>query len=142
MDKISIVVPCYNEEESLPLFYREVSKVMEGIPDTETEFIFVDDGSKTTPSWSSKALSKDPRCNYFSFSRNFGKEAAMYAGFEHANRRLLRDYGRRFAASAGSASGNVQGSQPGGLRLLRRLPGGPGRRRKLRNFLSRRSFIR
>ena len=85
MDKISIVVPCYNEEESLPLFYREVSKVMEGIPDTETEFIFVDDGSNDHTMEVLKSLSyKDPRCNYFSFSRNFGKEAAMYAGLKHA----------------------------------------------------------
>ena len=85
MDKISIVVPCYNEEESLPLFYREVSKVMEGIPDTETEFIFVDDGSNDHTMEVLQSLSyKDPRCNYFSFSRNFGKEAAMYAGLKHA----------------------------------------------------------
>ena len=84
MDKISIIVPCYNEEESLPLFYREVCKVMEQIPETEVEFVFVDDGSRDHTLRVLRKLAEDPRCNYFSFSRNFGKEAAMYAGLRHA----------------------------------------------------------
>lgn len=75
MDKISIVVPCYNEEESLPLFYREVSKVMEGIPDTETEFIFVDDGSNDHTMEVLKSLSiKTPAATTFPFPEISGKK--------------------------------------------------------------------
>ena len=82
MEKISIIVPCYNEEEALPLFYKEVNKVSETM-DEEFEFIFVNDGSSDKTLEVIKNLAKlDERCKYINFSRNFGKEAAMYAGLE------------------------------------------------------------
>lgn len=82
MEKISIIVPCYNEEEALPLFYKEVNKVSETM-DEEFEFIFVNDGSKDKTLEVIKNLSAlDKRCKYINFSRNFGKESAMYAGLE------------------------------------------------------------
>ena len=82
MEKISIIVPCYNEEEALPLFYKEINKVSETM-DEEFEFIFVNDGSKDKTLEVIKNLSTlDKRCKYINFSRNFGKESAMYAGLE------------------------------------------------------------
>lgn len=82
MEKISIIVPCYNEEEALPLFYKEVNKVSETMEE-EFEFIFVNDGSKDKTLEVIKNLSTlDKRCKYINFSRNFGKESAMYAGLE------------------------------------------------------------
>lgn len=85
MDKISIIVPCYNEEESLPLFYKETGKELEKIEGTDYEFVFVDDGSRDRTLEILRALSaKDEHCRFVSFSRNFGKEAAMFAGLEHA----------------------------------------------------------
>lgn len=82
---ISLIVPCYNEEEALPIFYREVKKVLEQM-NTEYELIFVNDGSKdgTLPLLRELAK-KDAGVTYLSFSRNFGKEAAMYAGFCNAH---------------------------------------------------------
>lgn len=86
MKKISIVVPCYNEEESLPIFYEEVNKITEQMKKkAEFEFIFVNDGSKDkTLEEFRKLAKKDKRVHYISFSRNFGKEAGMLAGLEHA----------------------------------------------------------
>lgn len=91
MDKISIVVPCWNEEEALPIYYREMSRVMETMSrrmDKEVldfELIFVDDGSADGTFRIMKELNqKDARCRYLSFSRNFGKEAAIYAGLKAA----------------------------------------------------------
>ncbi len=86
MKKISIVVPCYNEEESIPLFYKEVDKVTEKMQEkAKFEFLFVNDGSKDkTLEELRKLAKKDDRVRYISFSRNFGKEAAMYAGLENA----------------------------------------------------------
>lgn len=83
---ISIVVPCYNEEESLPLFYQEMCKVMEEMQSlVDFELIFVDDGSKDKTRNLIKELWKqDSRVKYISFSRNFGKESAMYAGLQKA----------------------------------------------------------
>ena len=85
---LSIVVPCYNEEESLPLFYQEISKVAEEMEQTYQaafEFIFVDDGCMDhTLELMKKMRDKDPRVRYLSFSRNFGKEAGIYAGLEAA----------------------------------------------------------
>ena len=85
MKLISVVVPCYNEEEVLPLFYQEITRVAGEMPDYAFEFLFVDDGSKD---WTMKVVKEmaeqDERVKYLSFSRNFGKEAAMYAGFSHA----------------------------------------------------------
>ena len=85
MDKISIIVPCYNEEESLPLFYQETVKELHSIENIDYEFVFIDDGSRDHTMDVLKMLAyKDKRCLYFSFSRNFGKEAAMYAGLQNA----------------------------------------------------------
>ena len=81
MEKCSIVVPCYNEEEALPLFYEAVEKVTSSMPELEFEYLFVDDGSRDETFSVMKAMAeKDPRVHYISFSRNFGKEAAMLAG--------------------------------------------------------------
>ncbi len=85
MDLISIIVPCYNEEEALPLFYRELQQVMTQMELTTFEVIFVDDGSSDgTLAWMRELHRRDKRCRYLSFSRNFGKEAAIYAGLLHA----------------------------------------------------------
>lgn len=81
MDKISIIVPCFNEEESIPLFYDAISEVAAGMKEQEFEFIFIDDGSKDRTLPILRELhQKDKRVRYISFSRNFGKEAGMYAG--------------------------------------------------------------
>ena len=90
MEKITVVVPCYNEEESLPIFYEEMERVRkqdfnnsENEQETEFEYIFVDDGSSDATLGIMKDLNeKDSRCRYLSFSRNFGKEAAIYAGLK------------------------------------------------------------
>lgn len=82
---LSVVVACYNEEEALPYFYKEISKVSKKMNQLEFEFIFVNDGSKDkTLEILKKFHQKDKRVRYLSFSRNFGKEAAMYAGLEHS----------------------------------------------------------
>ena len=86
MDKISIIVPCYNEEKSLPLFYDELQKNITKFPENVNfEFIFVNDGSNDNTLEIIKNLLKDDsRVKYVSFSRNFGKESAIFAGLEHA----------------------------------------------------------
>ena len=85
MEKISIIVPCYNEEEAMPIFYEEITKVAHEMKKVEFEFIFVNDGSKDKTLQVARELSKkDKRVRYVSFSRNFGKEAAMLAGLEAA----------------------------------------------------------
>lgn len=82
--KISVVVPCYNEQESILLFYEEINKVSEGM-EQEFEFIFVNDGSSDHTLECMKELSEnDARVKYVSFSRNFGKEAAIHVGFSKA----------------------------------------------------------
>lgn len=87
MELISVVVPCYNEEESLPLFYDEIIRVSDSMKaenDVEFEFVFVNDGSRDKTLILLRELAeKDSRVRYVSFSRNFGKEAAMIAGLEH-----------------------------------------------------------
>lgn len=83
--KISVIVSCYNEEESLPLFYKEMNKVMEEMANNEFELVFVNDGSSDKTLDVIKSLrEKDTRIRYVSFSRNFGKEAAMLAGLDYA----------------------------------------------------------
>ena len=85
MARISIVVPCYNEEAALPLFYQEVCRVAGEMAPVEFEFLFVDDGSRdgTLPLLRQLAA-QDARVRFLSFSRNFGKEAGMLAGLQHA----------------------------------------------------------
>ncbi len=89
MKLISIVVPCYNEQEVLPLFYEEIQKIMQQMkdehPELAFELVFIDDGSrdKTLTLLREMAL-KDERVRYISFSRNFGKEAGMFAGLENS----------------------------------------------------------
>ena len=85
MAKLSIVVPCYNEEAALPLFYQEVCRVAVEMAPVEFEFLFVDDGSRdgTLPLLRQLAA-RDARVRFLSFSRNFGKEAGMLAGLQHA----------------------------------------------------------
>ncbi len=89
MSLLSVIVPCYNEEQAVPLFYAEMEKTAEvfskEFPETELELIFVDDGSKDGTLRELKELrKKDDRVHYVSFSRNFGKEAGIYAGLEHS----------------------------------------------------------
>ena len=85
MDLITVIVPCYNEQESLPLFYKEIVKVAKKMKKVNFEFLFINDGSKDKTLDILRDLSKkDKRIRYVSFSRNFGKEAAMYAGFENS----------------------------------------------------------
>ena len=86
MEKISIIVPCYNEEKAIPLFYEELLKNLKGFPKTvEFEILFINDGSKDDTLKIVKDLAKkDSKVKYISFSRNFGKEAAIFAGLENA----------------------------------------------------------
>lgn len=89
MALLSIVVPCYNEEATVEAFYARASAVCAGLKDVDVEFIFVDDGSTDRTLELLRALAADrPEVRWLSFSRNFGKEAAMYAGLEHARGEL------------------------------------------------------
>ena len=84
MNLVSVIVPCFNEEEALPYFYDEIVKISKLMQDVDFEFIFVNDGSKDKTLSVIKNLAKnDSRVKYISFSRNFGKEAAIYAGFQN-----------------------------------------------------------
>lgn len=85
MEKISLIIPCYNEEESLTPLYEEIKRVTAEMTEYEFELLFIDDGSKDKTLPLIKEISKtDARVQFISFSRNFGKEAAMYAGFCNA----------------------------------------------------------
>lgn len=86
MNKISIIVPCYNEQKVLPYFLQEIRKVADKMQETYSikfEFLFVDDGSRdhTLEILRAEAVA-DKRVRYISFSRNFGKESAIYAGLK------------------------------------------------------------
>ncbi|MBQ2833364.1 MAG: glycosyltransferase family 2 protein [Clostridia bacterium] len=82
---VSLIVPCFNEQESLPHFYRAVCEVAEGLSDYEFNMLFINDGSKDQTLAIMRSIAEsDSRVRYISFSRNFGKEAAMYAGFCNA----------------------------------------------------------
>lgn len=82
---LSIVVPCYNEEVSIEGFYQAVRAELAKMPEVEFEFMFVDDGSKDDTLLKMEELHrKDRRVKFVAFSRNFGKEAALLAGLEHA----------------------------------------------------------
>lgn len=90
MSLISVIVPCYNEEQAIPYFYEEMQKTIEifrnEYPEVTFEFQFIDDGSKDRTLQIVKDLrKKDDRVHYVSFSRNFGKEAGIYAGLQAAN---------------------------------------------------------
>ncbi len=82
---ISVIVPCYNEEESLPYFKKEMDKIMDEMRGVKFELIFVNDGSKDKTLEILKDMAKeDKRVKYISMSRNFGKESVMYAGLEYS----------------------------------------------------------
>lgn len=84
MKKISLLIPAYNEDDTLPLLYNELNKVLEEILGFKFEILFVNDGSTDNTLNILRNLQKeDPRINYISFSRNFGKETAMAAGFDY-----------------------------------------------------------
>ena len=84
-DIVSVVIPCYNEEESIPLFYNEINKELKDINNIDYELLFINDGSTDKTLDNIKKISKkDIKVRYISFSRNFGKEAAIYAGLEHS----------------------------------------------------------
>ena len=83
--KVSLIVPCYNEQESLPVFYEEMMKIVKKMS-CQYELIFINDGSKDrTLSILKEFSAENDNVTYISFSRNFGKEAAMYAGFCNAD---------------------------------------------------------
>lgn len=83
--KLTMVVPAYNEEEALPIFYEEAQRVEEEISGVEIEYLFIDDGSSDKTLEVLRSLHKKDACvRYVSFSRNFGKEAAIYAGLQNA----------------------------------------------------------
>ncbi len=85
MEKISVIVPCFNEEDSLPFFYEEMNRVSKEMSEVSFEYLFIDDGSKDqTLSILKEYASNDERIKYISFSRNFGKEAAIYAGLKNS----------------------------------------------------------
>ena len=82
--KLSLIIPCYNEEAAAPIFHREATEVLRGM-DAEYEMLFINDGSQDQTLAVLRSLAaQDPHVTYLSFSRNFGKEAAMYAGFCNA----------------------------------------------------------
>lgn len=86
MEKLSVIVPCYNEEEVIPLFYEEMKKIEKQLKGIKLELLFINDGSRDqTLNLIRELAQKDKGVRYLSFSRNFGKEAAMYAGLEHAS---------------------------------------------------------
>ena len=84
--KLSLIIPCYNEQEALPIFIKETTRILKSIPVDEYELLFINDGSKDNTLQILKEFAKkDEHITYLSFSRNFGKEAAMYAGFSNAD---------------------------------------------------------
>ena len=88
MDSITVIVPCYNEEETIPYFVEAIDKVYDKMHEEygiSMEYLFVDDGSKDkTLKVLEEYAQKNPRVSYITFSRNFGKESAMYAGLENS----------------------------------------------------------
>ena len=83
---LTLVVPAYNEEETIPVFYKEAKRVEKELSSVEVEYLFIDDGSKDrTMDMLRELAGEDERVHYVSFSRNFGKEAAIYAGLENAS---------------------------------------------------------
>lgn len=86
MDKISVIVPCFNEEAAIPKYYQAMQKIWAELKEIQYEMLFIDDGStdETLPLLRSLSMS-DEHVQYLSFSRNFGKEAAMFAGLSRAS---------------------------------------------------------
>ncbi len=83
MDKITLIIPCYNEQDTIPFLKKELYKVMEGFENVEFEVILVDNCSEDKTLGLMKQLhEEDPRFQYISFSRNFGKDSSMYAGLK------------------------------------------------------------
>lgn len=90
MASVDIIVPCYNEEEGLALFYQETQKILNGMADYAFTYILIDDGSSDKTLTVMKRLAAaDSHVKYLSFSRNFGKEAAMYAGLSASRSDLV-----------------------------------------------------
>ncbi len=86
MNKVSVIIPCYNEAQSLPLLHTELCKLAESEQQYEWEFLFINDGSRdTTIDELVKLHAIDERCNYVDLSRNYGKEVALLAGFDYAS---------------------------------------------------------
>lgn len=84
MKVVSILVPCYNEEASLPMFYKEIRKIIDAVKTYEWELLFVNDGSRDQTQMLISQFYEEDRCvSYVNLSRNFGKENAMLAGFDH-----------------------------------------------------------
>lgn len=105
MNKISVVVPCFNEEEVLSMFYKKTSEVLNEIEDITYELLFVDDGSKDHTKDILRALSlKDDHCEFI--FQEILKEAAMFAGLK-IKWRLCCDHGCRFTTSSCTIKGNV-----------------------------------
>ncbi len=85
MKKLTVIVPCYNEEEAIPYFYGEITRIAEKMMELEFEYLFINDGSKDKTLEVLRNLARqDKSVRYLSFSRNFGKEAAMYAGLKES----------------------------------------------------------
>lgn len=86
MKKVTLLVPCYNEEQSLPKLHAALCEVMDGLPQYLWEVLLIDDGSRdATPLVMQRLREEDKRVGFISLSRNFGKENAMLAGFDHAS---------------------------------------------------------
>ena len=86
MKTVTLIIPCYNEAEVLPLLYKEVNRVTDGCPNYDFTLLFVNDGSAdVTPDIIKSLAMRDDKVKFISFSRNFGKEAAMLAGMRHAD---------------------------------------------------------
>ncbi|MDE5758085.1 MAG: glycosyltransferase family 2 protein [Allobaculum sp.] len=86
MSKISIIIPCYNEQEMIPLLSPALDQAAQNLSDHDFEFLLIDDGSKDGTLQALRDLAKkDERFKYISFSRNFGKEGAIYAGLQNAS---------------------------------------------------------
>lgn len=86
MNQITIVVPCFNEEEVLRQFHQRVNEVLSAIEDCSFRLLFINDGSRdSTLSMIQQMAEEDPKVSYISFSRNFGKESAMLAGLDYAD---------------------------------------------------------
>ena len=108
-ETITVIIPCFNEEEALPVYYQAMQPVMKQMENIDFELLVIDDGSTDHTLLEMKALhQKDPRCKYFSFSRNFGKEAAILCRSFQCRRRLCCSHGCRSAGSTVTFARNVQ----------------------------------